>query len=198
MQPLPEETAPDGRPMVHAETPEQWRDWLAAHHDRGGGVWLVSWKAQTGKPAVGYDESVTEALAWGWVDSKGNRLDDERTLLWFAPRKPTSAWARSNKRRVAVLLETGRMQPPGRRAIDAAKANGRWTLLDDVEDLVVPDDLAAAFAARPGSREQWDAFPPSARRGILEWIVLAQRAPTRERRVTETAEKARRGERAHQ
>ncbi len=190
--------APDGRPTVHAETLEQWRDWLATHHDQGSGVWLVSWRKQSGRPAVGYDESVTEALAWGWVDSKGNRLDDERTLLWFAPRKPTSGWSRSNKQRVALLHKEGRMQPAGQRSIDAAKANGRWSLLDDVEDLVVPDDLVAAFAARPGSREQWDAFPPSARRGILEWIVRAKRATTRERRITETAEKALRGERANQ
>jgi uncharacterized protein YdeI (YjbR/CyaY-like superfamily) len=88
------------------------------------------------------------------------------------------------------------MEPAGRAAVDAAKANGAWTLLDDVEDLVVPPDLAAAFDAHPGSREHWDAFPPSARKMMLGWIVTAKQPDTRRRRVTETATKAAQGIRA--
>ena len=90
------------------------------------------------------------------------------------------------------------MLPAGLRAIELAKANGAWTMLDDVENLVVPPDLAAAFASRPGSREQWDAFPRSARRAILEWIVQARTEPTRTKRIAETAAKAAVGERANQ
>jgi uncharacterized protein YdeI (YjbR/CyaY-like superfamily) len=90
------------------------------------------------------------------------------------------------------------MLPAGLRVVEIAKANGTWTMLDDVEDLVVPPDLEAAFAAHPGAREQWDAFPPSARRGILEWIVQARTEPTRAKRIAETAAKAAIGERANQ
>jgi uncharacterized protein YdeI (YjbR/CyaY-like superfamily) len=184
--------------QVHPTTVAQWRTWLRRNHATSSGVFLVSWKTRTGKPRISYDEAVTEALAWGWVDSVAKTLDEDRSMLRYSPRKPTSGWSRPNKVRVERLLAEGRMQPAGQAAIDVAKQNGRWDLLDDVEDLVVPDDLAAAFATHPGSAQEWDAFPRSAKRGILEWIVQAKRPETRAKRVSETAEKAARGERANQ
>jgi uncharacterized protein YdeI (YjbR/CyaY-like superfamily) len=119
-------------------------------------------------------------------------------MLWFAPRKARSGWARTNKQRIERLTAAGLMAPAGLAVIEAAKADGSWTLLDAVEDLVVPDDLAAAFDAAPSAREHWEAFPRSVRRAILEWIVQARRPQTRARRVAETADKASRNERAHQ
>ncbi len=103
-----------------------------------------------------------------------------------------------HKERIERLLAEGRMGPAGRAAIDAAKENGTWTQLDDVEDLVVPDDLATAFDEHPGARAAWDEFPRSVKRSILVWIVTAKRQGTRRARIAETAEKAGRGERAHQ
>lgn len=183
---------------VHPESATAWRTWLAAHHDHAPGVWLVSWKAHTGRPRMTYDEAVTEALAFGWVDSRPGTVDDDRSRLWFSPRKPGSAWSRPNKERIARLEAEGRLEAAGRRAVETAQRNGAWSRLDEVEDLVVPDDLAAAFAALPGAAEQWDAFPRSAKRGILEWVTQARRPETRARRVAETAQKAARGERANQ
>ena len=174
----------------------EWRAWLAQNHDRGSGVWLVTWRAGSGGPRIGYEESVEQALCFGWVDSKGRSLDAERTMLWFAPRKRGSGWARTNKERIERLTAAGLMAPAGQAVIDAAKADGSWTLLDDVENLVVPDDLAAAFAAHPPAREHWAAFPRSARRATLEWIAQAKRAETRTKRVAEAAEKAQANERA--
>ncbi len=189
-------SALDTAEQVHCETRAQWRAWLAEHHTQPRGVWLVSWRTATGRPAVGYEPSVEEALCFGWVDSVARRLDDDRTMLYFAPRKKGSGWARTNKDRVARLEAAGLMADAGRAVVDAARADGSWTLLDDVENLVVPDDLAAAFDRHPGSRERWDAFPRSARRGMLEWLVQARTAPTRERRLERIAEGAARGERA--
>jgi len=177
----------------------EWRRWLEQHHGSSSGVWLVSWRSRTGKPPqVPYDDAVSAALAFGWIDSKARTLDDERAAQWYSPRRPTSGWSRSNKTRVERLLAEGRMAPAGQAAIDTAKTNGTWNLLDDVEDLVVPLDLAKAFRVHPGSAATWETFPPSARRGILAWIVTAKRPETRARRVQETAEKAARGERANQ
>ena len=189
---------PEDAERVEVETREAWGRWLEAHHDTATGAWLVSWRKHTGKPAVGYEPSVEEALRFGWVDSKGRKLDDDRTMLWFAPRKRRSGWSRPNKERIARLEVAGRMAPAGRAAVEAAKADGSWTLLDDVEDLVVPPDLAAAFAEHPGGAEQFEAFPRSAKRGILEWIVQAKTAATREKRIAETARLAAQGERANQ
>ncbi|GAB4065341.1 YdeI/OmpD-associated family protein [Angustibacter speluncae] len=180
---------------THPETLQQWRTWLAEHHARGAGVWVVQWKRATGRPAVGYEELVVEALAWGWIDSTNGTVDAGRSRMWFAPRRPTSGWARPNKLRVERLLAEGRMQPAGRAAIDVARANGAWTLLDDVEDLVVPDDLASALAEHPGARETWDAFPRTVRRAALVHLVEARRPDTRARRVGEVAGATARGER---
>jgi uncharacterized protein YdeI (YjbR/CyaY-like superfamily) len=191
-------TAQDGAERFQADSLEQWSRWLERNHARRDGVWLVTWKKASGRQTFGYEESVVEALRFGWVDSKGGKVDDERTMLWFAPRKASSAWSRSNKVRIEQLEREGRLKPAGRAAVEAAKANGAWSLLDDVEDLVVPEDLSAAFAANPGSREQWDGFPPSARRAILEWVAQAKRPDTRAKRVAETARRAALGERANQ
>ncbi len=185
------------RERFHAESRDEWQRWLAHNHDTSDGVWLVSWKKSTGKPQVTYEECVEAALAYGWIDSTAGTLDDERSMLWFARRRPNSGWSRPNKERIARLEASGLMAPPGKRAVEVAKENGSWTQLDDVWNLVVPDDLDAALAERKGAREQWDAFSPSARRGILEWIVHAKREDTRRKRIEETAEAAARGERAH-
>ncbi len=190
-------TRNDGQ-RVPAESAAEWAAWLGANHTRTTGVWLVTWRASSGRPSLGYEDSVIEALRFGWIDSTAGKVDDDRTELWFAPRKRGSGWARTNKRRIEQLIAEGRMEPAGQRLIDAAKADGSWILLDDVEDLVVPDDLTAAFRAFPGSREQWDAFPPSARKGILQWIVQAKQPGTRAKRIDETARLAQEGRRANE
>lgn len=190
-------TKQDGE-RVSAESAAEWATWLAHNHTRTAGVWLVTWRAGSGRPALGYEDSVVEALRFGWIDSTAGKVDDDRRELWFAPRKRGSGWARTNKRRIEQLLAEGRMEPAGQRLIDAAKADGSWTLLDDVEDMVVPDDLTAAFAMLPGSRAKWDAFPPSARKAMLTWIVQAKQPATRVKRVEETARLAQEGKRANE
>jgi len=188
----------DAYPRTELDRREEWRAWLAEHHADLSGTWLVSFKKASGRPATGYEASVEEALCFGWIDSLTRRLDAERSMLLFTPRKPGSNWSRPNKERIERLLAAGAMEPAGLAAVERAKADGTWTALDDVEDLVVPDDLAAAFAERPGAAEAWEAFPRSVKRGVLEWILVAKRAPTRAKRIEETAEKAARGERANQ
>jgi uncharacterized protein YdeI (YjbR/CyaY-like superfamily) len=155
----------------------------------------VFWRKGSGRTGLTYDEAVEEALCFGWIDGRAGKLDDRRTMIWFSPRKRGSGWARTNKVRVERLLAEGLMAAPGLALIEEAKRDGSWTRLDAVEDLAVPDDLAAAFAGQPGSRERWDGFPRSVRRAALEWIVQAKRPETRARRVTETAQMAARGER---
>ena len=175
-----------------------WRAWLEANHSRGEGVWLVTWKKASGRQVLTYEEAVTEALRFGWIDSSARGLDDQRSMLWYAPRRRGSGWSRPNKQRIARLEREGRLEPAGRTAVEAAKANGSWNRFDAVDNLIVPDDLAEAFDRHPGSREQWDAVPPSARRAILEWILQAKRPATRARRIDETVSEASQGRRANQ
>jgi uncharacterized protein YdeI (YjbR/CyaY-like superfamily) len=183
---------------VHPLTRAEWRAWLAEHHTRDEGAWLISYKKATGKPRVEYDEAVEEAVCFGWVDSKPGKLDDERSMLWFAPRKPGSGWSRSNKERVVRMLAAGQMAPAGLAKVEAAKQDGTWSLLDAVEALEIPDDLAAEFARYNAARENFEAFPRSVKRGILEWIVTAKRPATRAKRIEETARLAEENIRANQ
>jgi len=183
---------------THPRTRAAWRKWLEAHHATSTGVWLVSFKKATGKSRVEYEQAVEEALCFGWIDSKPRKLDEERSMLWFAPRKARTGWSRPNKERVARMIQQERMAPAGLAKVAAAKADGSWSALDAVEDLVIPPDLQAALAALPSAAEFFGKFPRSAKRGILEWIVNARRAETRRKRIAETARLASRNERANQ
>lgn len=185
----------DDAPEVHAEDREGWRAWLEANHATARGAWLVTWRPTSGRPSLDYGAAVEEALCFGWIDSRGGAVDDQRSKLYFAPRNPRSAWARSNKERVERLIASGRMTPAGLAAIERARANGSWTVLDSVERLEVPDDLAAALAASPPAREHWESYPPSVRRMALTSLATARRPETRTRRLDEIVARARRGER---
>ncbi|MBC8076817.1 MAG: YdeI/OmpD-associated family protein [Chloroflexales bacterium] len=183
---------------VHPLTRAAWREWLEEHHARAEGVWLVSYKVASGKPRFTYEESVEEALCFGWIDSKGNKLDDERSLLWFAPRKARTGWSKPNKERVERLVAAGLMRPAGQAKVDAARQDGSWSALDAVEALEIPPDLAVALAAYSQAAAHFDAFPRSAKRGILEWIVSAKTPATRAKRIAETARLAEENKRANQ
>jgi len=172
---------------VHPDDRAAWRAWLVANHATAGGAWLVSWKAATGRPRIPYADAVEEALCVGWVDSRAGTIDDVRSRLLFTPRRAGSGWARPNKERVARLTAAGLMLPAGVAVVEAAKADGSWSALDDVENLVEPPELAAALDADPRARGHWDAFPRSAKRAILAWISTAKRPETRARRIAETA-----------
>jgi uncharacterized protein YdeI (YjbR/CyaY-like superfamily) len=186
-----------GYPIYHAETRTQWRAWLEANHAATPGVWLCSWRTTTDKPRCPYPEVVEEAICFGWIDSTATTLDDERGLQLLTPRKPKSTWTRLNRQRVAGMEAQGLMTDAGRRAVEVAQANGWWTILDPVEDLVEPDDLAAALDANDSARAAWNGFPPSARKAMLWWVISAVRDDTRARRIETIVEKAARGERAN-
>ena len=183
---------------VHPKSRAEWRKWLEKNHTRPAGVWLISYKKAAGKPRVDYDESVEEALCFGWIDSKGNRLDDERTMLWFAPRRAGTGWSKPNKDRVAKLLQAGLMAPAGLAKVRAAQQDGSWSALDAVEALEIPSDLAEAFSKNETARKYFEAFPRSAKRAILQWISSAKRPDTRAKRIEETVTKAEQNIRANQ
>jgi len=118
--------AVDQPDQVETLTSGQWRSWLRRRHTRSDGVGVVFFKRSPGRANVDYEEPVCEALCWGWIDSKVGRVDEERTRLWFSPRRPDSKWSQSNVRRVELLREEGKMHPAGECAVLAAKRSGLW------------------------------------------------------------------------
>ncbi len=183
---------------IHPKTRAEWRQWLKRHHKQEEGVWLISYKKATGKSRFDYDEAVEEALCFGWVDSKPNKLDEERSMLWFAPRKPGTGWSKLNKSRVEKLIADGLMTPAGLAKVEAAKQDGSWNALDKVEELEIPADLAQAFTANQTAQQYFDAFPRSVKRAILEWISNAKKPETRAKRIEETVSQAEKNIRANQ
>ena len=176
----------DGRTLLHMETREEWRAWLERNHGDADGVWLVSWKKATGKPFVPYPDTVDEALCFGWIDSRPNRLDEQRAMRLFTPRNPRSPWSRINKEKIARLVEEGRMTEAGMRLVEAARENGSWTVGDEIEDLVIPPDLASALAGNAAAKAFFDSFPSSSKKNILWWLKSARRPETRAQRVSKT------------
>ena len=191
-------THTDGFPIIAISSRAEWRNWLMANHAHSNGVWLLFHKVATGKPTITYEEGVLEALCFGWIDSKGNKFDNDRSLLYYSPRNPRSNWSALNKTRVVMLLEQGLMMPAGQHMIDLAKQTGTWTALEEVDALTIPDDLQSALLANPPAEANFMAFPKSAKRGILEWILNAKRPDTRAKRIAETATLAAQNIRANQ
>jgi uncharacterized protein YdeI (YjbR/CyaY-like superfamily) len=183
---------------IQPETIADLRAWLVAHHSQKDGVWLVLWKKQSGRQRLDYDALVEEALCFGWIDSKPNKLDDDRSMLWLAPRKAGTNWSKPNKQRAEEAIKSGRMMAVGLAKIKAAKKDGSWNALDEVEALLLPRDLVDALNAYTGAAENFDNFPRSIKRGILEWIGNAKTEPTRAKRISDTAARAAVNERANQ
>lgn len=175
-----------------------WRAWLDVHHARTEGVWLVSFKKATGKPRVEYEDAVEEALCFGWIDSLVRKIDADRAMQLFSPRKPRSPWSKPNKLRVEKLIAAGLMRPAGLAKIEQAKRDGSWDIYAVAESLEEPPDLRAAFAAGPrGARANWDAFSPSSRRAILWWVHSAKRPETRALRIRTVVSEAAHNRRAN-
>ena len=164
----------------------QWRAWLKKHHARTVGIWLVHWKKAHPDKHIGYEAIVQEALCFGWIDSLPRKLDEHRSMLYLSPRKPKSVWSAINKQHVERLIAAKRMAPAGLRAIATAKANGSWNALDAVETLKMPPDLGRALAADKTALAYFEAFPPSSRKAILQWIGSAKTPATRDKRVRAT------------
>jgi uncharacterized protein YdeI (YjbR/CyaY-like superfamily) len=183
-------------PIYHPADLAAWRAWLAANCDTARGVWVASWRKGSGRDPVAYEDLVEEAICFGWIDSTVNTLDDERGLQLMTPRKPKSGWTRLNRQRVAAMEAQRRMTDAGRRAVEAAKANGWWTIYDPVEDLLEPDDLVDALDASSAARTSWDGFPPSARKQMLWWVISAGKPETRANRIARIVSDAAAGRRA--
>ncbi len=173
------------------------RAWLAAHHAREEGVWLVRYKKGDPERFVDRLAVLDELLCWGWVDGLARKLDETRTMQLVTPRRQ-QAWARSYKDRAARLEAEGRMQARGRAAIERSKRLGLWDATAPVDALLVPDDLRAALRARPAAERFFDAAAPSYRRNVLRWIAGAKRPETRAKRIATTVDLSALGEKVPQ
>ncbi|OSZ79952.1 hypothetical protein CAP36_01415 [Chitinophagaceae bacterium IBVUCB2] len=175
---------------THPKSRSEWRQWLKKNHSTSPGVWFTYFKKETGKPRVSYDEAVEEALCFGWIDSLPRKLDNERSMLKFTPRKPKSVWSKLNKTRIEKLIENKRMMAAGFASIELAKQNGSWDSLTASDNAAannqLPDDLNILFAKNKKAKENFQQFSLSVRKQFLSWIDSAKRPETRTTRLKQT------------
>ena len=185
-------------PAITARSAEDWRSWLKENHEKVENVWLIIFKKESRIPTVTYKDSVDEALCFGWIDSKGVKRDESSYYQFYSKRKPKSNWSGVNKAKVDVLLAQGKMEPAGMAMVELAKKIGTWNTLDAATNLEIPDDLLAALQSYEAAAQNFEAFPKSTKRAILEWISAAKQSATRQKRVEETAKLAAQNIRANQ
>jgi uncharacterized protein YdeI (YjbR/CyaY-like superfamily) len=164
---------------------QEWREWLHEYHQSKQSVWLVYYKKKTNIPSITWSEVVDEALCFGWIDSTAKLIDEEKYMQFITRRKPKSVWSKINKDKVQRLIDEDQMMPAGYASIEIAKLNGYWSILDEVEALIIPPDLEMGFAAQPGSKEAFLSLSKSAQKALLYGLVLAKQAATREKRIGE-------------
>lgn len=168
---------------IHPKTRAGWRSWLKENNAKCDGVWLIYYRASTGKRRLSWEDAVREALCFGWIDSKVKPIDDARYKQIFTPRKPRSVWSKINKEYVAELIEAELMTDAGLCAVDIAKQNGAWSLLEPVDALIVPADLGSALRRSRRAREAYEALSKPAKRSVLYSLYSAKREDTRAKRL---------------
>jgi len=165
------------------ESREEWREWLHFNHELKQFVWLVYYKKKAGKKTLKWTEAVDEALCYGWIDSISKPIDNEKYMQFFSKRKANSTWSKINKDKIERLHPSGLIAPAGLKCIEIAKQNGSWQILDEVENLIIPADLASALATAPDAEAYFSRLSKSVTKAILQWIVLARRPETRSNRI---------------
>ena len=181
---------PEPIETFYPESIAEWRAWLQENHLSKQAVWLVCYRIKSGKKSISWSESVDVALCFGWIDSKKVKIDDERSHQFFSRRKAKSTWSKINKDKVEQLIAQGLMGAAGFASIETAKQNGSWSVLDEVEAMVVPDDLMAELNKKPVAKAYFEGLNKSAKKAILQWLVMAKRPETRQQRIHEVVARA--------
>lgn len=168
-----------------------WRAWLREHHGTKQEIWLVFMKKHTRERCVSYEAAVEEALCWGWIDGKLRRIDDEKHMVRFTPRRPGSIWSEANKARVEKMIRQRKMTRAGVALVEEARKSGQWQKASARENVLEPPpDLARALARNKRARRNFEAFAPSYRKMYIAWVLDAKRDETRRRRIRKVVERA--------
>jgi len=180
----------DNREIIYVETRLEWRQWLEKNHRSKQSIWLICNTQKSDLPAIPWSELVDEALCFGWIDSTRKSIDETRFKQLYSKRKPNGTWSKINKEKIQRLIANGQMTEAGLEVIEAAKQNGSWTILDAVEELIIPEDLENAFNKHTGAKDYFLSISKSIKKQILYWVISAKKPETRQKRVDEIAELA--------
>jgi len=178
---------------VEINSVEDLRNWLIDNHNQDKGVWLVTFKKCEITKYVSREEVLDELLCFGWIDGIRRKLDEKKTMQLNTKRR-VQHWSNTYKARVSKLIEQGKMHDAGLRSISISKSNGLWNFMDDVDDLIVPDDLQKELSKKREALEFFNSINPSSKRFVLRWVKLAKTEKTRKKRIQKLVELSSKGE----
>jgi uncharacterized protein YdeI (YjbR/CyaY-like superfamily) len=164
---------------------EEWRAWLQQHHAAETEVWLVYFKPGPGQPTITYEDSVEEALCFGWIDSIIQKIDEQKYARKFNRRRPDSTWSASNRQRARRMIAAGRMTPAGLAAVEFPLDEYLDPPPPPRPDVNLPDFAASMLDENPPARQNYDNLAPSTRKRCLGWVLNAKQDATRLKRMTE-------------
>jgi uncharacterized protein YdeI (YjbR/CyaY-like superfamily) len=176
--------------IFYPKNQTEWRKWLQENHLSKYSVWLVFYSKKSKIESITWSEAVDVALCFGWIDSKKISIDKETSHQFFSKRKPQSTWSKINKNKVEKLIEQGLMTETGLKSIEIAQQNGSWTILDEVEELIIPNDLELEFTNKPEAKDFFLGLSKSVKKILLYWLVSAKTTGTRQKRIAEIIDSA--------
>ena len=171
---------------VEIASVEELHSWLLKNHKHSESIWLVTYKKSEADKYVSRWEVLDELICFGWIDGIRRKLDDRKTMQLISQRK-VEHWAKTYKERAEKLIDEGKMHESGLKAIDISKSNGLWNFMDDVDNLIVPEDLSEELSKLDGAAEFFNSINPSSKRFVLRWIKLAKTEKTRKNRIKKLA-----------
>ena len=178
---------PDQHETVYVRNREEWRKWLEKNNGTAREIWQICYKKHTGKPSVGYNDAVEEALCFGWIDSLIKKVDNEIYLRKFTPRNQRSSWSRANVERIKKMISEGRMTEKGLELYHYAREKGLLPGKSRIRKkvLFIPDYVHEALDKNPIARDHFQRLSPSNKRYYILWITDGKKEETRLRRLSE-------------
>lgn len=169
---------------IYFASAEEFREWLALHHDSERELLVGFHKKGTGRPSMTWSESVDEALCFGWIDGVRRSVDAERYTIRFSPRKASSAWSNVNIRRAEALIASGRMQPAGLKAFEARKPDSSGVYsFEQRGEAALNEEMTERFRANEAAWRFWESQPPGYRTTATWYVMSARKEETRMRRL---------------
>jgi uncharacterized protein YdeI (YjbR/CyaY-like superfamily) len=185
-------------PILPFASQLKWTDWLTKQHDKSTGVWLKLSKKDSGIPSVTYAEALDIALCYGWIDGQKKSFDEKYFLQKFTPRRPKSIWSKINVEKVERLIASGQMKPAGLKAIEAAKADGRWAqAYSSQKNISVPEDFQSALDKNKKAKAFFETLNGTNRYAFLFRIETAKKAETRAKRIQQFVKMLEKNEKFH-
>lgn len=170
---------------IYFKNRTEWRKWLSINHSSSKGVYLIFYKVTSRKESMRWEEAVQEALCFGWIDSTVKKIDNEGRKQRFTPRNLKSGWSKLNKDHIKKLIANNLMHESGLQKIEIAKKDGSWSIRDDAENLIIPNDLKKAFAKNKLALKNFQALSKSYKKSYLHWLYSAKREETKKKRIIE-------------